>query len=789
VNPTRRVHKSRHGLPVSLLLFAIGMLANGQSVLARTATPVVQESKSVRIAKITRPPNFEALLPMDGVEPEALGMTKVERFTQTDPDDGKPATQRTVAYLGYDAKSIYVVYLAFDNNPGAIRSHMVRREQIDQDDQVGVVFDSFHDKRRGYAFFLNGYGVQQDAIWTEENGFDIAWDTVWNSRAKITDKGWVAVFEFPFRSLRFSNAKVQDWGIWLQRDTPRKNESDTWPEISRKVSGRLSQEGTLTGFENISPGRNMQFVPYTLFTSNRVLDARNEDIPFFTSKPAKLDAGLDSKFILKDKLVLDLTVNPDFSQVESDQPQTTTNQRFEVFFPEKRPFFQENANFFSTPVDLYFTRRIIDPQFGLRLTGKLAEKTDIGLLLSDDQSVGKAVDNFDPSYNKRAYFGIVRLNQNFGNQNSFGFIFADREFKGTTVDCELPTEPLCQTRYNRAGGIDFRYRIHKNWIALGGAVHASTWLQDGTHLEGNGIRLRLETRARTYDFNTEYNDNTEGFRNRTGSFRRPDVRRTSTYYDYKFWHNGKFLIWHGPEFFMNDAWSHDGANLETEYNTDYRFMVARSTDFGVWAQTGSSTLRPSDFDTLPTDRRYPFWHQEFFADTQVFSWLTLGINFGHGTDINFEPASVLQPQRATTHYNTINMTLRPMPKLTIDNTYLRTHLQDIHTGVTLFDDHIIRTKWNYQVNRELSFRTILQYNATLPNQGLTDLDIKKGLNADFLVTYLIHPGTALYVGYNSDYQNYDLQDIEHHNPLERVRRPLINDGKQFFVKLSYLFRF
>jgi len=773
-----------------LLLLILAMLANAQAMVAPTASPLVKDSKSARIAKIAHPPNFEALLPMDGAAAEALGMTKIERFTQTDPDDGKPATQRTVAYLGYDAKNVYVVYLAFDNNPKTIRSHMVRREQIDQDDQVGVIFDSFHDKRRGYAFFLNAYAVQQEGIWTEENGFDIAWDTVWNSRGKITDKGWVAIFEIPFKSLRFSNAATQDWGIWLQRDTPRKNESDTWPEISRKVSGRLSQEGTLTGFENISPGRNMQFIPYSLFTStNHVLDARNENIPFFTSKSAKVDAGLDSKFILKDKLVLDLTVNPDFSQIESDQPQTTTNQRFEVFFPEKRPFFQENANFFSTPVDLYFTRRIIDPQYGVRLTGKLAEKTDIGLLVSDDQSVGKFVDVFSPNHNKRAYFGIVRVNQNFGNQNSFGFIFADREFKGATMDCLLPTEAACQTRYNRVGGVDFRYRIHKNWIALGGAVRGSTWLQDGTHLEGNGIRLRLETSARTYDFNTEYNDNTEGFRNRTGFFRRPDIRRTSTYYDYKFWHNGKFLIWHGPEFFMNNAWSHDGANLETMYNVDYRWIVARNSNFGVWAQTGSSTLRNSDFDTLPGDRRYPFWHQEFFAATQVFSWLQMDVNFGQGTDINFEPATNFQPQRATTHYHTINMTLRPIPKLTIDTTYLRTHLKDLHSDVTLFDDHIIRTKWNYQVNRELSFRTILQYNATLPNQALTDLDIKKGLNADFLVTYLIHPGTALYVGYNSDYQNYDFDQIDHHTGLFRTRRPLISDGKLFFVKLSYLFRF
>ena len=274
MNPTERVLKSRRLLSVLTMLLGFAIVANGQAIVAHARSsanaspkpiaPVVEEStKTARIAKISRAPNFDALLSMDGAEPESLGMTKIDNFRQTDPDDGKPATQRTVAYLGYDAKNIYVVYLAFDNDPRSIRSHMVRREQIDQDDQVGIALDSFHDKRRAYAFFLNAYGVQQDVTWTEENGFDMSWDTVWNSRAKITDKGWVAIFELPFKSLRFHNTAHQDWGIWLQRDTPRKNESDTWPLISRKVSGRLSQEGTLADFENITPGRNMQFIPYT----------------------------------------------------------------------------------------------------------------------------------------------------------------------------------------------------------------------------------------------------------------------------------------------------------------------------------------------------------------------------------------------------------------------------------------------------------------------------------------------------------------------------------------------
>ena len=168
----------------------------------------------------------------------------------------------------------------------------------------------------------------------------------------------------------------------------------------------------------------------------------------------------------------------------------------------------------------------------------------------------------------------------------------------------------------------------------------------------------------------------------------------------------------------------------------------------------------------------------------------LGVNFGHGTDINFEPATDFQPQRAITHYNTITMTLRPLPKLTVDNTYLRTHLQDLHGDhTTFFDDHIIRTKWNYQVNRELSFRTILQYNGQLTNSLFTSLDHEKSFNADFLVTYLIHPGTAFYLGYNSNLDNFDPEFISLHKGLFRTGRSYINDGRTVFAKVSYLFRF
>src|SRR5258708_37618554 len=167
----------------------------------------------------------------------------------------------------------------------------------------------------------------------------------------------------------------------------------------------LTQEGTLNGFQDISPGRNMQFIPYTSMGAFRALDDRDPAGARFTGKHLAPKAGLDSKIVIKDSLVLDTTINPDFGQIESDDPQVTVNQRFEVFFPEKRPFFQENSNYFQTPLNLVFTRRIIDPLYGVRLTGKVGSWA-IGSLLANDQAPGKQVSSTNLLFDRHALYAV-----------------------------------------------------------------------------------------------------------------------------------------------------------------------------------------------------------------------------------------------------------------------------------------------------------------------------------------------------------------------------------------------
>src|SRR5215831_11605060 len=330
---------------------------------------------------------------------------------------------------------------------------MTRREDIFSDDSAEIMIDTFDDARRGYAFAANPLGIQWDALWTEGSignglpadysGFDPSFDTVWNSEGRLTSQGYMLLMATPFKSLRFPKAEIQQWRIILNRSIPRTNENIFWPRISNRIQGRFNQAASASGMEHVSPGRNIQLIPYGLFRSFRDIDQRDPNHPVFESRTFKPDIGIDGKFILRGRFVLDATVNPDFSQIESDQPQITVNQRFEVFFPEKRPFFLENSNFFTTPINLVFTRNIAHPEFGLRLTGKSGPWA-VGVLGSDDRAPGETLPVTDPHAEDRATFAIARVSRDILDQSTVGAIFTDREFAGG---------------YNRVGGVDANFKL------------------------------------------------------------------------------------------------------------------------------------------------------------------------------------------------------------------------------------------------------------------------------------------------------------------------------------------
>jgi hypothetical protein len=596
----------------------------------------------------------------------------------------------------------------------------------------------------------------------------------------------------PFESMRFRPGPEQTWGLILWRVIPRLSEETTWPGVYFSLDSLFSQEGTLQGISGISPGRNFQLVPYGFARSHQALDTQDPNNVHFARDKFDQQAGLDAKFILKDSFVLDLTVNPDFSQVESDEPQITVNRRFEVSFPEKRPFFIENAGYFKTPINLLFTRRIADPQYGARLTGKKGPYS-LGILLADDEAPGKRALTGDPLLGKRARVGVFRLQRDIFRRSALGVIYTDRELAGG---------------YNRVGGLDGHFKLGGRWAAAFQGVASYTRRPDGSRLGGPAYKGYLRHTGRHLYYDLEYDDRSPGFtadlgfltenkvsrsylpgsRSLTRPSMRTDMRSVSQYALYQFRPERKWLLSWGPSVLRGGMWDHAGARLDVFHDLGLMWEFPGYTRIEVYQTADRELLPPKDYTTLAENRVFSHKQNGVYFASQPLPQMKLGAGYTRGTGINFLPPAGQPPALANVTNVNLSITLRPLTPLRVDNSYLLERLTDRANGASVFNNHIIRSKWNWQFNRELSLRMILQYNAALTNPALTSLEASKKFNADFLFTYLVNPWTALYIGYNSNLQNVDL--LTSPTGTQLVRTPgFMNDARQFFVKFSYLLRF
>lgn len=782
----------RNSISRTLLAFVVVSLTSFLCRATDTTQPAA--ATTLKIPRISVAPKLEDFADM---EPHgaAEALRHVTSFIQNQPSDGKPATQKSDAYLGYDEQNLYIVMVCFDQSHG-VRASLTRREPttqtsapFDSDDYVEIMLDTFQDERHAFVFDINPRGVQADGLWTEGQQTDYSWDTLWYSRARINDKGFVIWVAIPFRSLRFHPSNTNRWGVILTRYIANNNEYDNWPWVSARLTGRLNQEAKVTGFENISPGSNMQFIPYVESRTFRSLDDSDPSQPHYDSAHFLGKAGLDSKMVFHDSLVLDTTINPDFAQVESDEPQNTVNQRFPVLFPEKRPFFLENSNFFEAPLislgviqpRMVFTRDIVDPTFGVRLTGKQGP-WNLGFLIADDRSPGLDVPNSDRSYGDHAYFSIGRVTHDLGEQSSVGAMFVDREFNGT---------------YNRVGGLDGTFSLNKNWNASYRGYMSST-LDTTGYKFGQNHDAVIVGQGRRFTFSLEYLDITPRFLAEAGFVPRVDQRSINEYGHFYWRPEGKHLIFHGPEENITQLWDHTNTMLQTVYSFDYVFGFQRNVIFAPIVAYESDVLRPVDFAGLPNNREYS---QD--AVGLVFKgtpWRTLTFNtkvIRDGTVV-VVPAAGQLPYTGNETAVTQTLGIKPVNRLQIDNTYILERVVNGLAKHAVVNSDIFRSKWNYQFTREFSLRFIAQYNGLLANPSYSSLQTDKNMNFDVLFTYLLHPGTAVYVGYNSNLENVDpelcirLPGSQQCDPnaggLLHTTDRLTNDGRQLFIKISYLFR-
>lgn len=733
---------------LSSLLLSLALLASSAQAQPPTLT----------IPRVDAPPTLDQFAG-GAITPPGI---VVEGFRQREPGDGDPVSRPTTAYVSYDERNLYVVFVCRDD-PASVRARMSRRESIGDDDRVGLILDTWHDGRRAYMFLANPLGIQQDGVTIEGQNDDYTFDTLWHSEGRLTPDGYIVLMAIPFRSLRFAGSDRQTWGLALGRVIHRLNEVAFWPYVTRRIAGLGPQMATLEGVEGVSPGRNLQAIPYASFARARELGGDGRRATDTTGR-----VGVDGKAVFRDAVTLDLTVNPDFSQVESDEPQVTVNQRFEVFFPEKRPFFIENANYFVTPQRLFFSRRIADPDLGARVTGR-SRGWSFGALVTDDGRPGEAVAPTDPRHGKGTFAGVARVQREFARQSSLGAIVTAREFGGS---------------HNRVVGVDGRWKIRDTWSVDGQWVASDTREPGAPGASGTSAYGRVARDGRGFDFSSEVLARSPDFRADLGFVTRVDMIENENEVGYQWFPKSSRVLRVGTDFEAGALWDYGGELQEWVVEPGAEIELAGQTQFGVRHWQDMEKYRGEEFRYGTTAA---------YASSSWLKWLSLDGFYRWGTGINYDPAGELRPFLGARRHFEGGVTLRPSSQLRFDQRYIYSRLasrdgdlEGVAGGRAVFDNHILRSRANYQFTREWSARVILDYQAVLPDTSLVALDRSKRLTGDVLVTYLVNPWTALYVGYTDAYANFR---VEPRSGLVRAGGPTTSTGRQVFVKVSYLLRY
>src|SRR5438874_5743980 len=424
-----------------------------------------EKAKSITIPRFDKSPLIDGKLDDEVWKTAAV----FKDFYQTHPGDNITPSKPTEAMIGYDAKTIYFAFHCYDE-PDKIRATVAKRDEVFGEDNVRVFLDTFNDQRRAYVLGWNPLGVQQDGIMTEGSGQDFSVDIVMESKGMLTEDGWTLEVAIPFKSLRYEAGKGKLWGIHIWRNIDRFNdEIDSWMPNSRDVSSLLSQQGHLTGLEGISTERTLEIIPsLTLSETGKRVNALTPaqltanptllDPGRMLNEPIKHDIGLTMKYSLTPTITLDLAVNPDFAQVEADQTVVTANQRFPIFFEEKRPLLLEGIDIFQTRLQAVHPRAIVRAEIAVKLSGKRGRNT-FGILMASDNAPGNFSQDerndaglfptIERFIDKNAYIGIIRVKRDIGKESNIGLLFTSYNFI---------------EKHNQLGGVDGRWKISKQKI-------------------------------------------------------------------------------------------------------------------------------------------------------------------------------------------------------------------------------------------------------------------------------------------------------------------------------------
>ena len=729
-------------------------------------------------------PRIEAAVQVDGAldEPAWTEAARLGGFSQYQPSDSRPAEERTEVLVWYAPDAIYFGVVAHDSQPSSIRATVADRDNLDREDSVTIYLDTFNDRRRAFVFAVNPLGSQLDGVQNEGQfnpgtfsgqgtgggqGLDKSPDYRFDSKGRLTPDGYVVEVRIPFKSLRYPGNGAQAWGLNVKRKIQRTGYEDTWTDAKR-VASFLAQSGVIDGLHDLRRGVVTEAQPFVTASSAGGRTPSGD----FTRAAADLSAGANLRLGFTN-LSIDATVNPDFSQVESDAGLVTVNQRFALFLPEKRPFFLEGIELFATPNQLVYTRQVVEPVAGGKITGKFGA-FGVAHLTSVDDVEGENV-----------LFNVTRVRRDLGRNSVAGVTFTDRTGHGG---------------FNRVLAADTRIVFGGLYYVLGQL--GGSWTEGTTTTRSAPIwTAEFDRTARHWGFNYKLNGIGEEFVTRSGFVPRSNIvefraMNRLTRYGAR----GRLVesasVFFGPSrLWRYEDFGHDGP-IEGNESATISVNLRRG-----WA--ASNTFRhefvnfdPDVYATYTVGGVRLYDHPSRVSGR--YGW-TSGVTSPTWQKVNarvemFRGGTAIFPEAAAGHERrwTVTAGVRPTSSIRVDLSAVRSTIFRDRDDSEFARTTLPRLKLEYQPRRSLFFRVIGEYRAerqaallhALTGEPLHVGGVpagareQNGLQLDWLASFEPTPGTAAYFGYGSALDSlggFTFSDL---------RR--VNDG--FFLKLAYQIR-
>ncbi|HUP48650.1 MAG TPA: DUF5916 domain-containing protein, partial [Thermoanaerobaculia bacterium] len=704
--------------------------------LLLAAPALAQQAPAFEVRPATSDIRIDALLDEPAWAAAAVIPLPYEWF----PGDNVEPPVKTDALVTYDSRNLYVAFRAWDPRPSEIRAHLMDRDSINtfvQDDHVTLMIDPFNDQRRAFQFRVNPLGVQADAIFSQIEGIeDFSWDIIWASAGRITEEGYIVEIAIPLNQIRFpQGGGVQTWGFELGRSYPRnaRHRISASPR-NRNETCILCQVNKVTGFQRLQAGRNLEVVPtLTTTRSDRAAFPSTELEPGDT----RFDPGVSVRWGVTPATTVNATINPDFSQVEADAAQLAENERFALFFEEKRPFFLEGIDFFATPINAVFTRTVADPAWGLKATSKQGRNA-MGVFVTRDErnnilipsNQGSAFAFLDDSVTA----SVLRYRRDVGTGSTVGVLYAGREGdryhnRVAGVDGFFPVTPAAEVRvqYLRS---DTRYP-DEFAVAFG---------QERGSFDGGALRLTYQHVDRNWIWFAGYQDFEPGFRADSGFVPRVDLRRADAALRRRFW--GKPTDW-----WTNWSVSVDGLRSENHAGvvTDETMRIGstvggpRQSLLDVRVSRNAVRFQDRLHEGMVRASAY------FEIQPGAIGKFSLFIDGGETVDFaNNQPADLLLfvPSAELKLGRHINAQLRRIQQ--------RLDVREGRLSETAINE--LRLVYNFNVRSFV--RAIAQHQDTERDPSLFRFPVQRrteSLFSQLLFSYKLNPQTVLFLGYSDSH--------------------------------------